>query len=137
MEATASPSAAAQEPVVLRPGDPGRHSVPAPSSEAEDCWSPTADSLRTLQSLYFIFADPSGSVPKLAKAVLKEDRRESTETAALTEGCAGDAVAATAWKKAPQAVVGRDFDGEVGEIASRMNSPRARLGACRNQLKNR
>ncbi len=41
---------------------------------------------------------------------MKEDRKESTETAALTGGCAGDAVAAAASKKAPQAVVVNDLE---------------------------
>ncbi len=41
---------------------------------------------------------------------MKEDRRESTETVALTEGCADDVVAAAASKKAPQAVVVKDSE---------------------------
>ncbi len=59
-------------------------------------------------------------MPKPAYAVLKEDRKESTETAALTEGCAGDVVAAAASKNAPQAVVVKDF--EPSEAFSTQNS---------------
>ncbi len=55
---------------------------------------------------------------------MKEDRRESTETAALREGCAGDTVAAAASKKAPQAVVVEDF--EPPEV---LNTHRPRLAA--------
>ncbi len=44
---------------------------------------------------------------------MKGDRRESTETAALTEACARDAITAAASKKAPQAVVVKDFEPSV------------------------
>ncbi len=40
---------------------------------------------------------------------MKKDRRKSTEAATLTKKCAGDAVAAAISKKAPQAVVIKDF----------------------------
>ncbi len=59
---------------------------------------------------------------KPAKAALMEDRRKSMETTALTEGCAGDAVAAAASKKALQAVVAKDF--EPSEV---LNTHRPRL----------
>ncbi len=52
----------------------------------------------------------SGSVSKTVKAALKEDRMKSAETAALTERCAGEAVAAAASKEALQAVVVKDFE---------------------------
>ncbi len=52
------------------------------------------------------------------------DRRESTGTVALTYGCAGDAVTAVLSKKAPQAVVVKDF--EPLEI---LNTHRPRLAA--------
>ncbi len=55
---------------------------------------------------------------------MKEDRRESTETAALTEECARDAVAAAASKKAPQAVVVKDF-----EPSDVLNTHRSHLAA--------
>ncbi len=51
---------------------------------------------------------PSGSMPKPALAMFKRNREESTETESLTKGCAGNAVAAAASRKAPQAVV-KDF----------------------------
>ncbi len=41
---------------------------------------------------------------------MKEDRRESTETVSLKEGCAGDAVAVVASEKAPQSVVVKVFE---------------------------
>ncbi len=44
------------------------------------------------------------------------------ETAALTEGCAGDAGAVAASKKAPQAVVVKDF--KPSEV---LNTPRPRF----------
>ncbi len=46
------------------------------------------------------------------------------EIAALTEGCAGDAVAATASKNAPQTVVVKDF-----ESSKVLNTHRPRLAA--------
>ncbi len=55
---------------------------------------------------------------------MKEDRRESTETAALTKRCTGDAVAAAASEKAPQAVIVKDF--EPSEV---LNTHRPRLAA--------
>ncbi len=53
---------------------------------------------------------------------MKEARRESTGTAALTGGCAGDAVAAAASMKVPQAVVVIDF-----EPSKALNTHRPRL----------
>ncbi len=53
-----------------------------------------------------------------------EDRRESTKTTALTKGCTGDAVAAAASKKAPEAVVVKDF--EPSEV---LKTHRSRLAA--------
>ncbi len=49
---------------------------------------------------------------------MKEDQSESTETAALTKGNAGDAFAAVASKKALQVVVVKDFESEAGDSAS-------------------
>ncbi len=54
----------------------------------------------------------------------EEDRRESTETAAWTEGCTWNEVAAAASKKAPQAVVVKDF-----EPSEFLNTHRQRLAA--------
>ncbi len=62
---------------------------------------------------------------------MKEDRRECTETAALTGGCAGDAVAAAASKKPPQAVVVKDF--EPSEV---LNTHRPRLAAVEQNRPN-
>ncbi len=63
---------------------------------------------------------------------MKEERRESMETAALTEGCAGDAVAAAASTKAPQAVVVKDF--EPSEL---LNTHRPRPAAVEQNRPNK